>query len=452
MIIFINMKQVTFKNILPFKKKCLMISVKKTIACILICFHGITHANNDEILQGILLAGIAVTGIVVAGKITYELTSQYQKEVEKNCIAAQALLLKTDKYTQINIDHSSYKTQEKSLEYIHRQLRTGNNTDSLTIHLEREVQELQAVQTKFLSIYSPNKEITNLQKEISLRLNICLSLLAVIEQHASYFKLYDMHNTYREMPTYQSKVIEWIIMQSGNSLYPILDYKEKAARDITYIDNCNISAYPDLTNKIQSTKKEIQRSLALVYASDKATIEIQNKKQNEMQLAEIQAIEHKNSIALRGVKAQEQVARDQAEIAANTRSIRELERKKVEEISRQNHLLAIRYPIDQENNRLQAEKNRLQAEKNRLLSEQNQINLLIAENRRREIAALEVQNQLQLERNQREQERRNPSRVYTQANVVPSAPPVENESTNIPLARPYSGGNLPQATVVYPKK
>lgn len=416
--------------------------VKKIIACVLICFHATTHAN-DEILYGILLAGITVTGIVVAGKIAHESTLQAQKELEINCITAQALLLKTDKYAQTNIHYSSYRTQEKALEDLYHQLRAGhsNNTDNLIAHLEKEIQELKIVRKNISSPFSQHSEITNLQKKISLRLKICLALLATVEEHVSYFKLCDIHNNYAGMPTYQSKVMEWIMIQSNNSLYPLLHYKEKATRDISYIDSCNLLLWPEITKKIQNTKKEIQRSLALLHASDKIIIEAQYKKQNEIQEAQIQAIQDKNDIALRGVKAQEQIARNQAEIARTSRN-------KAAEISRQNYLLAQQYPVHQEKNRLQTEKNRLDSEKNRLLSERNRIDLFIAENRRREIAAIETQNRLQAERNQREQERRNSSHVYTQAHVTP---PAENESTNIPLARPYSGGSFPEATAVYPK-
>lgn len=423
-----------------------MISIKKTIAFILICFHGIIHTNNDDILYGIFLTGITVTGIVIAGKIAHESNLQAQKELVKNCTIAQSLLQKTDKYLQINTSYNQQRAQEKFLENIYLQLRTAscNNIDNIIISLEKDIKELKAVQKNISSLFLQNNDQSNLQKNISLRVETCGSLLTIIKEHISYFKLCDIHNNYTGMPTYQSKIIEWVAIGSLNSLYPLLDYKEKAVHDITYIDTNNGTLWPEITQKIQHTKKEIQRSLAAVHASGNIIIEAQNKKQNEIRQTEIQAIHDKNNIALRAVKAQEQIARDQAEIARASKN-------RTAEIAQQNYLLARQYPIDQEKNRIQAERNRLDAEKNRLLSERNRIDLIIAENRRREIAALETQNRLQAERNQRERQHHNPSNVYTQANVNPSAPPAENYSINIPLARPYTSENIPEATAVYKK-
>lgn len=446
---------------------------KKLFLCSLVLCHNMTMASDDRIGNAIV-AGLITTGAIIFGGIAWKVTSDYSKQakidldeqVKKAIISAEVLIIEKSNYAQrFNFEDFQSNSTEAMLESILFMFNQNQPYSCLQKNPLPIIQvDIQALKDMKLNLSKPcfaqNAEIQKALKDVSTHLENALKLFAIVEKHNKFFQTHSRLNFYALLPTRESEIIDWIYSKSTNKLHPLLHYADQAEDYLEFTENTDLILYPKIAKKVLESKSTVKKSLLYLYKTEKLQNEAYNKRQNEIQEAQLKAAQEKNQIEKTGADAQKRRAQAQEELVQNQRHANDLERKKIEEIQKSNTLLALRYPVDQENNRLQAEKNRLQAEKNRVAAEHNRlqserarIDAIHTENRRREIAEMEVQNRLLAERNQLERNRQAAQKPtqHNHQNPEPSAPPAPptQDAHNIPVATPYTGNQLPQATAQY---
>lgn len=444
---------------------------KKLFLCSLVLCHNMTMASDDRIGNAIV-AGLLTTGGIICGGIAWKVSSDYSKQAQidldeqtkKVLTSAKNLIAEKSKYAQLlRVEDFLSNQTEAMLESIffmfnQKQPFTCLQKNPLPM-LKTDIQTLKEMKLNLSKpCFAQNVEIQQALRDVSTHLENALKLLSIIEKHNKFFETYSRLNFYALLPTRESEITDWVYSKSNNTLHPLLHYADKSEDYLELTENADLTSYPKIAKKVLESRSAIKKSLLYLYKTEKLQNEAYNKRQNEIQEAQLKAAQEKNKIEQTGADAQRRRAYAQEELVQSQRHANDLERKKIEEIQKSNTLLALRYPVEQENNRLQAEKNRLQAEKNRVAAEQNRlqserarIDALHAENKRREIIAIEVQNHLLEERNRLERIRQaTPQPAHHNPEPsAPPAPPTRDDARNIPVAMPYTGNQPPQATAQY---
>ena len=460
--------------------------LKKIFVCSLLLCHNMGCAGDkpEDIASNYMAWGLTTLGVSLVGCVGWLGFTEYQKQAEINLnekaeklvAAAKSLLATKAKYGQ-NFDAylSESGQNEAGLESCAAKL--GINIDHINQYqrfvIPEDMKELAMLKKDLRSLNLANRQdVVDVHRNVTLYLENAKKLSVIFEKHKNFFDGHAALNFYATLPTNEAAITDWVYGHAQSELYPLSHYKDTVDREIASLNSKDMSQYPKLTKKSAERKEVMKKSLVLLYQAGKIQLEAQVKYDNELKAKNLKIAEEENQIKRDALQA-EKIKVDALMLSArNAELVQENEREKIVAITEQNRVALLRVPVDQENNRLIAERNRLAAENNRIVAEQSRlqaerlrIESMQADNKRREIIAVEDKNKLQKERNQLERERLELDRqnvLYQQQEQAgmptPSAPPAPaNYQQNIPTATavpvdPNSARIYPQVTGVYVDK